>query len=256
MDWRDISVVMITLDEAERLPKMLNALPPDVGEIVVVDGGSTDGTPDVARQRGARVWVRPFTSFVEQKNWALARATRPWVLHLDADEVPSQDLLDEIAALDPPPDVHGYWVARRNFFWGKWVRHGGWWPDYKLRLFRRTSGRFVARGRRVHERVEVEGRTAYLRGYLIHETYRDLDDVQRKLRLYTTLSARDLYELGVRSRWWHRWVLPAWAFAYTWLLRGAWRDGRPGLWVAFLQAQTAWWKYWKLWELQRAGGWG
>ncbi len=250
MDWRQISIVMITLNAADVIEPTLAGLPP-VREILVVDGGSTDATVSIAQKYGARVLTRAFTSFVDQKTWAIRQAMSEWVLLLDADERVSQMLIDAVERLHPPVDVAGYRIARRNFFLGKWIRSGGWWPDAKVRLFRRDRARVVAAGRRVHEHIEVDGKTATLSGYLIHESYRTLDDVQQKIRLYATLSALDLYERGRRSRWFHRWCLPVWNWMYTGIVRGALFNGRCGWWVAYLAAANAWWKYRKLWELER-----
>jgi len=184
-----LSVVVVTRNEEERLRACLEAVV-WADEIVVVDAESEDKTVAIAQEFTDRVVVRPWPGYAAQKNTALDLATGDWMLSLDADEVVSPELRAEIArvlASDGPAD--GYTVPRRNIFWGRWVRHGGLYPDRQLRLFRRGRGRFEARA--VHESVRVDGRVAPVDGHLEHRSYRDVSDFLMRADRYSTLAADD-----------------------------------------------------------------
>src|SRR5439155_137143 len=193
-----LSVVVVTRDEEERLRACLESVA-WADEIVVVDAESEDKTVTIAREFTDRVVVRPWPGYAAQKNAALDLATGDWALSLDADEVVSPELRSEIAgvlASDGPAD--GYAVPRRNIFWGRWVRHGGLYPDWQVRLFRRGRGRFVDRA--VHESVDVDGAVARLRGHLEHCSYRDVADFLARADRYTSLAADEWVRAGRPSR--------------------------------------------------------
>jgi len=153
-----ISVALITLNEELSLPRTLESVRPLVrdgqGEIIVVDSGSTDRTLEIARSFGARVFTEPWKGFAAQKNSAMEKATGDWVLQLDADEELEPDLTPEIdAAIQQSREQLGFWIPRKNFFLGRWIRHGGFYPDPKLRLIRRWSGKFEDYG--AHPTIKV-----------------------------------------------------------------------------------------------------
>ena len=165
----------------------------------MIDAESSDKTVQLAREFTDRVWVRPWPGFAVQKNFALDQATGDWILSLDADERVTPELAERIKAIvaaDGPAD--GYLIPRRNMFWGAWVRHGGLYPDYQLRLFRRGAGRFVEDA--VHESVRVAGRVETLGEALLHQSYRDLEDFVRRSNRYSTLAAQDWLRRGRRRR--------------------------------------------------------
>lgn len=166
-----LSVVVVTRDEEERIRTCLESVA-WADELIVVDAESQDKTAAIARELTDHVLVRPWPGFALQKNFGLEQARGAWILSLDADETVSPALRDEIEAVvrrDGPCD--GYAVPRRNIFWGRWVRHGGLYPDWQVRLFRRGRGRFSARA--VHESVQVDGAVGRLAGHLEHRSYRD-----------------------------------------------------------------------------------
>ena len=193
-----LSVTVIAWNEEERLRACLESVS-WADEIVVADAESSDKTVQLAREFTDRVWVRPWPGFAIQKNFALDQATGDWILSMDADERVSRELalrVKAIVAADGPAD--GYRVPRRNMFWGAWVRHGGLYPDYQLRLFRRGAGRFVEDA--VHESVHVTGRIDTLSEALLHHSYRDLEDFVRRSNRYSTLAAQDWLRRGRRVR--------------------------------------------------------
>src|SRR5438105_13470205 len=182
-----LSVALVTRNEAERLRACLESVA-WADEIVVVDAESEDKTATIAREFTDQVVVRPWPGYAAQKNAALDLATGRWALSLDADEVVSPELAADIRrviAAEAPAE--GYAVPRRNIFWGRWVRHGGLYPDWQVRLFRRGRGRFVERA--VHESVTIDGAVGRLRGHLEHRSYRDVADFLARADRYASLAA-------------------------------------------------------------------
>jgi glycosyltransferase involved in cell wall biosynthesis len=167
-----LSVVVVTRDEEERIRTCLESVA-WADELIVIDAESQDKTAAIARELTDHVVVRPWPGYAAQKNYGLEMARGAWILSLDADETVSPALREEIQAIverDGPRD--GYEVPRRNIFWGRWVRHGGLYPDWQLRLFRRGRGRFGERA--VHESARVDGAVGRLTGHLEHRSYRDV----------------------------------------------------------------------------------
>jgi glycosyltransferase involved in cell wall biosynthesis len=244
-----LSAVVITLNEEQRIRACLESVA-WADEIVVVDAESHDKTVQIAREFTDRVVVRPWPGFAEQKNYALGLARGDWLLSLDADEEVSEELAREIAGvLAASTAADGYAVPRRNVFLGQWIRHGGLFPDWQIRLFRRGRGRFVARD--VHESVTIDGTVARLRGHLVHTSYRDVSDFLERADRYATLAARELVRQGRRPRT-HELVLrPFGRFARMYVLQAGFLDGRKGLLLAALYAYYVFMRTAKAWELTR-----
>ncbi|MEK7347468.1 MAG: glycosyltransferase family 2 protein [Candidatus Eisenbacteria bacterium] len=279
-----ISATVITFNEERDLDACLRSLD-WCDEIVVVDSGSQDRTQEIAQSHGARVVVRPFEGFSAQKNFAAQEARGDWIFSVDADEVVGPELRDEIKTLlgSGPKEV-GFYVPRRNVWLETEIRHGGWYPDHTLRLYRRDAGRWEGHS---HEKVVVTGSTRVLRGALVHRTIRDLHDHLRKgllsavlelkeakankLRLYgwfpvsvlwmclrdfwsgskSELGIRAIYKARVKNRVAVRWLLPlypAFRFAYMYILRGGFLDGNVGFWLAYNSAIVESMKCAKFWE--------
>jgi len=244
-----LSVVVITLNEAERLRACLESAA-WADELVVVDAESQDKTVQIAREFTDRVLVRPWAGFAEQKNFAVAQATGDWILSLDADEEVPPELRAEIQALlGAEPAEDGYRVPRRNIFWGRWIRHGGLYPDWQLRLFRRGRGRFVERT--VHESVRVEGRVGRLASPLVHRSYRDVADFLERADRYSTLAAAEWVRSGRRAGVGDLVVRPAGRFLSMYVVRGGFLDGWPGFLLACLYAYYVFVRSAKVWERAR-----
>ena len=241
-----LSVVVVTLNEEERIRACLESVA-WADEIVVVDAESTDKTATIAREFTDRVIVRPWPGFAAQKNFGLAEASGDWVLSLDADEQVSPELREEILRVlagDGPYD--GYRVPRRNLFGGQWVRHGGLWPDWQLRLFRRARGGFVERA--VHESVEVTGAVGRCRGPLVHRSYRDVADFLARADRYSTLAAEEWVRSGRRVRATDFILRPAGRFLSMYILKLGCLDGVRGLLLACLYAYYVFIRSVKAWE--------
>jgi glycosyltransferase involved in cell wall biosynthesis len=284
----NLSVVIITHNEEASLGRTLESVQPLVsngkGEIIVVDSGSTDRTVEVAKSFAARVFIEEWKGYAAQKNSAIDKAIGDWVLSLDADEEVDRDLqqalgdtvdgLERVAALqqakahdltveDARSDgeypintildggFSGLWVPRKNQFLGRWLRHGGFWPDPKLRFFRRGSGRFEDRA--VHEDVRLDGKTGQIRyGSLIHHSYPTLSDYIEHMNRYSSLGAEMVVARGkVRFSVINIVARPLATFVYNYLFRLGFLDGREGLLLHLYHAAYVSWKYAKAWELSR-----
>jgi glycosyltransferase involved in cell wall biosynthesis len=241
-----LSVVVVTLNEEDRLRACLESVA-WADELIVVDAESEDKTAQIARDFTDRVIVRPWPGFAAQKNFGLAEAGGDWILSLDADEQVSPELREEIArvlAANGPYD--GYRVPRRNIFWGRWIRHGGLWPDWQLRLFRRGRGRFGERA--VHESIEVTGSVGRLSAPLLHRSYRDVSDFLTRADRYSTLAAEEWTRNGRRAGLRDLVLRPLGRFLSMYVLQGGFLDGRRGFLLATLYAYYVFVRSVKAWE--------
>ena len=229
-----LSVAVVTLNEEERLRACLESVV-WADELVVVDAGSSDKTVAIAREFTDRVLFRAWDGYGAQKNFALGQCQGDWVLSLDADERVSDDLREEIRGTlqGGRPEV-GFYVPRRNILQGRWVRHGGFYPDWQLRLFRRGRGAFVERA--VHESVRVDGPTGRIGAPLVHESYRSIGDAVVRLNRYSDLAAEELALAGRGGSLVDLLIRPTWRFVSMYVLRAGFLDGWRGLVLAGLHA--------------------
>lgn len=250
-----ISACLIVFNEEKNLARCLQSIAPVVDEIVVVDSGSTDRTVEIARSFNARVIGQPWLGYVGQKNFALEQASHPWVLSVDADEELSPELAAAILKLrdDPAAEAqgapNGYMVSRFVFYRGKWIRHGDWYPDRLVRLFRRAEARFT--GGRVHEKLEIAGYHPPLPGELHHFTYTDPADRAARSAIYAALWAQTALEAGRRAWPWTGASHAALRFVRGFVFKRGFLDGAAGFDVARGNAREVWLKYHLLREMRR-----
>lgn len=244
-----LSVIIISKNEASNMRDCMESVS-WADEIVLVDSGSEDETVAIARSLGAKVYLHAdWPGFGPQKNRALGYATGDWVLSIDADERVTDDLRCEIELVLKNPDSDGYYCPRLSQFCGKFIHHSGWYPDYVLRLFRRNAGRFS--GSLVHEIVRLDGKTAKLKNPLLHYSYLNQGDVERKVEQYSSAAARQMHEAGKRAGLLSAILRGGWAFFRTYLLRLGMLDGLAGFQIARMNARTTYLKYRKLEALNR-----
>ena len=242
-----LSACLITSNEEHNLPRVLRSLEGIADEIVVVDCGSQDRTQEVARTCGAKVVMRRWTSFAEQKNFATAAASNECILSLDADEELTPELRQSLLAWkQTDPEFPVYELARRAWYLGAWIKHSGWYPDYQKRLFRRGSANFSGI---VHESLRFEGRVGRLRGDLLHYTMNSFAEHEDKVEHYTTLAARQMYEAGKRNWRAAMWLATPWTCFVTFVLRGGFLDGYRGWLISRMAARSVWLKFKKLGKL-------
>jgi (heptosyl)LPS beta-1,4-glucosyltransferase len=243
------SAVVITRNEEPRLSTCLESLT-WADEIVIVDAESTDRTVEIARAFTERIVLRPWPGFAAQKNFAADQTRSAWVLSVDADEEVSADLREEIQrVLAEPSPAAGYAIPRRNIFWNRWVRYGGLYPDWQIRLFQRGRGRFVERA--VHESVEVTGEVRRLGSPLIHRSYESVGQFLERAHRYSSLAADDLVRGGARVGPFSLVLRPLGRFLSMYFMRRGFLDGTPGLLLAGLYAYYVFIRSAKVWERTR-----
>jgi len=243
-----LSAIIITKDEARNIGACLDALA-FCEERIVVDGGSTDDTCAIARDKGAQVVVHAWEGFGAQKNFALSLAKGDWVLSVDADERVSPDLAAAVLAAIERDDADGYEFPRLSSFCGRPMRHSGWWPDYVLRLFRRRCGHFT--DVLVHERVICEGRLARLSPPLIHHPVLKLEDALSRIDRYSTASAEAIVRSGRRISFMTGIGHGLWSFLRAYVLRAGFLDGAEGFLLAVANAEGSYYRYMKAWLAER-----
>ncbi|NOK50985.1 glycosyltransferase [Burkholderia thailandensis] len=244
-----LGVALIAHNAAARLAECLDALA-FADDIVVVDGGSTDATVDIAKAHGARVMVAAdWPGFGPQKNRAVAALDTDWVLSIDTDEIVTPELAASIQAAIRAPRAPVYALDRLSSFCGSWVRHSGWYPDWLPRLFKRGAARFSDDP--VHERLVFDEPSAKLDGKLLHYSYEDFETVLRKLDAYSSAGAAQRRAAGKRGGLAKAIGRGAWAFVRTYLLRRGFLDGRAGFMIAMFNAETVYYRFLKLGFSQR-----
>ena len=243
-----LSVAVITRNESHSVRACLESVS-WADEIVVLDSGSTDATVELCRSLGARVEITDWPGFGPQKNRAIERCSCDWILSIDADERVTPQLRAELEhAIAAPGDNVAFRMPRLSSYCGRQMRHGGWWPDYVARLFRRGAARFSADV--VHEKLLADGPTGTLTQPLIHDTVANLEEVIDKLNRYSSAGAQRLSGLGKRGSLSRALGHGAWAFLRTYLLRAGFLDGREGFMLAVSNAEETYYRYLKLMMLQ------
>jgi glycosyltransferase involved in cell wall biosynthesis len=250
-----LSVAIITLNEEENLARTLASVR-FADEIVIVDSSSADRTVEIAESFGAKVFQLPWLGFAAQKNYAIEQCSSDWILSLDADEELSPELQQQIQHLLPSnPPADAYFLKRRNLFLGRWIKHGGYYPDPKLRLFRRSAANFEPRfaPRPVHETMVFDGESAKLDFDLIHHAYPTLESYLEHMDRYSTLGAELLVsDQRTSDSWiafyWHVLAVPHLTFLWNYIFRLGFLDGREGLLLHLYHSAYVSWKYAKAWH--------
>ena len=248
-----ITATIITLNEAEHIRTACESVS-WADEILVVDSGSTDRTGEIARECGARFIEREWPGFAAQKQFAAEQAKHEWIFSLDADERVSDELHSSIEDLLFTNEVQladGYFMARRAFYMGRWIRGGGWYPDRQLRLYKKSRGRWE--GAHIHESVKMspDARLEFLTGDILHYPGSDAAEHHRLIgERYAPLAARQMFEQGRRTSPAQIAVMGPAAFIRSFVLKGGFRDGLAGFSIAAFAAHHAFLKYLMLWELQ------
>ena len=247
-----LSVVIIAENEEDRIEDALKSCAGIADEIVVVDGYSMDRTVEIAQKYGAKIYKNPFIDFGSQKNFALDKAGNQWVLNLDADERISEMLEKELGQLKQKPDneidADGFLIKRKTFYLGRWIKHSGWYPDRKLRLFRKAKSRWQGR---IHEGLILEGKTKKIEGDILHFTYRNITDHINRLNRYSHMQAEDIARKKKKLLYLRALLLPPITFIRFYLWKLGILDGLPGLIIALVSSWATAMKYLKAIEMRR-----
>lgn len=238
-----LSVTIITKNEAANIRACLESVA-WADEVIVVDSGSSDATVQICHELGAKVYVHDWPGFGKQKNRALSYATHEWVLSIDADERVTHELQTQLLKAMITDNKDGFYVPRLSQFCGRFIKHSGWYPDYVLRLFRKTKGKFS--DDMVHERVILEGAVGTLTSPILHYSYLNEADVQRKTEQYARAGAMQMFKNGKAAWLADAPLRAAWAFVRTYCLRLGFLDGIAGINIALMNARTTYLKYQQL----------
>ena len=239
-----ITAVVITLNEERNIGRCLESVLPVVDEVVVVDSFSTDATADICARHGVRFVTHEWEGYVATKNYANELASNDWILSLDADEALSPELAKSILALKNQ-DMEGkvFSMNRLMNYCGRWIRHGGWYPDVKVRLFDRRQVRWI--GQKVHETLDVPDGTPVMKleGDLWHYSFYTPEEHRRQMEKFAALSAEEMKERGQRPSLFSAWVHTGWKFLRDYLFKGGFLDGALGWTIARNNAYGVWCKY-------------
>lgn len=247
-----LSVTIITFNEEDRLEDALKSCEGAADEIVVLDSHSTDDTLKIAEAYGARIFKHKFQDYGSQKNLAMSHARFPWILNLDADERISPQLKEEILKLkeldDSQINADGFQIKRKTSYLGRWIMHSGWYPDRKLRLFKKEKSRWLGR---IHERLELRGTIGHLEGDILHYTYRNITDHINRLNRYSLMQASDIAESKKKLLYARLLLLPPVTFIRFYFWKLGILDGLPGFVIAMVSSWATAMKYLKAIETKR-----
>lgn len=243
-----LSVIVITKNEEAAIGNCLSSVA-WADEIIVVDSGSTDRTGIICRQYTDNFYTNDWPGFGPQKNKALELATKEWVLSLDADEMISPELRVEIENVMNNQELHSaFAIPRRSNYCGKFMLHGGWWPDYVTRLFRKDSAQFS--NDLIHERIMVTGSLGRLKHPIVHDAFGNIEEVLETINRYSTIGAKMMYEHGKRGKLSKAILHGFWSFFQTYVVRAGFLDGREGFMLAVSNAEGTYYRYLKLMLLE------
>ena len=245
-----LSVVVIAYNEERSIARCLDSVKDLADEIIVVDSYSTDKTGEICTSRGAKVIQNKFDGHIQQKNFALEKATFQHVLSLDADEVLSDELRTSIAAAKSEWRYDGYRMNRLTNYCGAWIRHGGWYPDRKIRLFDKSKGKWT--GINPHDRYELidsHDPVGFLRGDILHYSYHSISDHIKQVDYFTEISAQVLFEKRKKCSFVRQIISPAFRFVRDYFLKCGFLDGYYGFVICIISSHAVFLKYTKLREL-------
>lgn len=248
-----ISAVIITFNEDKYIRRCLESLKGVADEILVVDSRSTDNTREICLSHNVKFIEHDFEGYREQKNWAMNQAENDIILSLDGDEYLSEELRNSILSVGNNTQPNGYYINRRNNFYGKWMKHSGVYPDKKLRLFDRRKGEWG--GINPHDvfRLNKGSKIKRLKGDLMHTVYDSVEEHKEKNIKFSEISAREYVRLGKRSCLYHLIIHPLWRFIRSYFIRFGFLDGKTGLKVCYYNAQLSYLKHKKIISLLREG---
>jgi glycosyltransferase involved in cell wall biosynthesis len=245
-----LSVILITLNEEKNIDRCLQSVR-WADEIIVVDSYSVDRTVALARQYTENVYQNEYAGSTRQMEWGIQHASGDWILFVDADEVVSHELASEIQIiLHNPPPVAGYQILRRPYAFGKWIEHGGWYPDHQFRFFRKDS--YTVNHEEVHGGFGTKGPTGRLQGHVLHYTYPTIYSYVSRMNDYTSLQVSNKLSAnpGTTAKWYNLLLSPLSHFLRKFLSNKGYKDGFHGFVLALLDATYTLLLYAKLWEYQ------
>lgn len=246
-----LSVAIITYNEESNIERCLLSVKEVADDIVVLDSFSTDATVKIAETHGARVVLQKFLGHIEQKNLAITHAQYTLVLSLDADEALNERAVEEIKGIKANRHADAYVFNRLNNYCGKWIRHGAWYPDYKLRLWDSRKGKWTGINPHDEYRMEEGSRIEKLSGNILHWSYRSMEEHKNKIDYFSTIAAKAYLQKGKRSSYFRIVFSPLFRFFRDYIVRLGFLDGYPGWIIALYTCREVKLKYKKLLVLQK-----
>lgn len=245
-----ISALILTLNEERNIARCLDSLEGIADEIIVVDSFSTDKTEEIVSGYEAKLVKQKFLGYIEQKNFALKLASHNHVLSLDADEALSPELRESILGVKESFEFDGYYMNRLANYCGQWIRHSGWYPDRKMRLFDLTKGKWT--GTNPHDKFVLDkgSKSAELKGDLLHYTIYTVDEHKKQVDNFSSIAAQAKYDQGIRSNWFKILVKPIARFVKGYLFKAGFLDGYYGWLIGIYSARATFLKYRKLMKIQ------
>ena len=246
-----VSAVISAYNEEKNIKDCLQSLS-WADEIIVIDNSSTDKTALIVKKYTSKVYSQPNNKMLNvNKNYGFSKAKNSWILNLDADERVSPELKKEIEALlKKEISFSGFEMPRKNIIFGKWIRHGIWWPDYQVRLFKKEKGKFDCR--HVHEKLNLKGKLGKLKNPLIHHNYQTIDQyIYKFTHIYTDSEVENFLRSGKKVYWYDAIRMPVNEFLSTFLARSIYKDGLHGLVLSILQSFCEFVVFCKIWEKQK-----
>jgi glycosyltransferase involved in cell wall biosynthesis len=247
-----LSVYMITFNNSATIEKAIESVAGWAGEVIVVDSHSPDGTAGIAAKYTDRVLHLDTTDLREKYQYAQDQCKNPWVMFIDADEWLPESFKREVESiLQSPSASDGYIVDRRNIYLGREIKHGGWYPDREIRLYRKDLGGW--RGG-IHAKVHVNGRIGHMKNYYMHTPYSDTAHQIRTIDRYSEAYARDLFDAGRHFHFSNMVMRPVWRLFRDYIFKRGFLDGVPGLIILASTMYYVFMKHARLWELEKADG--
>ncbi len=247
-----LSVVIITFNEEKNIARCLDSVKSIADEIVVLDSFSKDKTEEICKSYGVQFFQHAFDGHIQQKNRAITYATSPFILSLDADEALDETLIRSILEVKKDIKFDGYSMNRLNYYCEKWLKHGGWYPDKKLRLWDSRKGEWG--GINPHDKYELLDKTAptgHLKGDILHYSYYAVEEHYKQAEYFTTIGANALFKQGKKAGFVKMWISPATRFIRDYIVKLGFLDGRYGYIACKIMAYSTYLKYKKLNQLHR-----
>ncbi|MCP2518936.1 glycosyltransferase family 2 protein [Candidatus Aminicenantes bacterium AC-708-M15] len=247
-----ISVTIITFNEEEKIEGAIKSVLDIADEIIIVDSFSVDNTVKIAKKYRVKVYQKRWQDYADQRNFALEKASHPWVLNIDADERVSPELKKEILDLkSKEPEYDGFSIPRLTYYLNRWIYHSGWYPDRKIRLFKKQMAKWE--GRFIHEKLIFTGKVGKLKNPVYHFSYKNIEEHLSRINKYSSLGARKLYENGKKARWYHFIIYPFFRFIKSYILKLGFLDGFAGFIISVLNSYYIFTRYAKLKEIWKKG---
>jgi glycosyltransferase involved in cell wall biosynthesis len=239
-----LSAVIITFNEQRNIGRCIDSLLAVADEIVVLDSLSTDQTASICKQYPqVRFHTQPFLGHIAQKNAAVSLANNDWVLSLDADEELSPELISSILQMKSDPQADGYSMNRLTSYCGKWIRHCGWYPDRKIRLFHRSKGRWSGVDPHDKYTLDSDARLSHLKGDILHYSYVEPSELRTQTEKFARIGGDALFKSGKGSKWVKMFFSPMFRFIRAYVLKLGFLDGRAGLIISWYSAKECFLKY-------------